>query len=86
MSDASGTLVAYGPAHLAALAVIAAAMMLAVGVVCARRRAAESSVARRVCRILAAVLLGNMIFEQCYLAATGRWSLAESLPLHLCDL
>ncbi len=42
--------------------------------------------ARRVCRALAAVLLVNMIFEQCYMAATGRWSLAESLPLHLCDL
>ena len=71
---------------MAALAVIAAAMMLAVGVVCARPRAAGSGVVRRVCRALAAVLLVNMIFEQCYMAATGRWSLAESLPLHLCDL
>ncbi len=41
---------------------------------------------RRVCRALAAVLLVTMIFEQCYRAGTGRWSLAESLPLHLCDL
>ncbi len=86
MSDASETLVAYGPAHVAALAVIAAAAVVVVRVVCARPRAAGSSAARRVCRALAAVLLVNMIFEQCYILATGRWSLAESLPLHLCDL
>ncbi|MCH8316705.1 MAG: YwaF family protein, partial [Planctomycetes bacterium] len=86
LSDASETLVAYGPAHVAALVVIAAAAVVAVGVVGARRRAAGSSVARRACQALAAVLLVNMIFEQCYRAGTGRWSLAESLPLHLCDL
>ncbi len=40
----------------------------------------------RVCRGLAGLMLVNMIFEQCYMAVTGRWSLAESLPLHLCDL
>ena len=71
---------------MAALAVIAAAAVVAAGVVGARRRAAGSRVVRRVCRTLAAVLLVNMIFEQCYRAGTGRWSLAESLPLHLCDL
>lgn len=86
MSDASETLVAYGPAHVTALAVIAAAAVVAAGVVGARYRAAGSRVVRRVCRTLAAVLLVNMIFEQCYRAGTGRWSLAESLPLHLCDL
>ncbi len=86
MSDVSETLVAYGPAHVAALAVIAAAAVVAAGVVGARRRAVGSRVVRRVCRTLAAVLLVNMIFEQCYRAGTGRWSLAESLPLHLCDL
>ena len=83
MSDASETLVAYGPAHVAALAVIAVAAVVAVGMVSARRRAAGTRV---VCRALAAVLLVNMIFEQCYTVGTGRWSLAESLPLHLCDL
>ncbi len=71
---------------MAALAVVAAAAVVAVGVVRARRRAAGSRVVRRVCQALAAVLLVNMIFEQCYRAGTGRWSLAESLPLHLCDL
>ncbi|MCZ6654419.1 MAG: TIGR02206 family membrane protein [Planctomycetota bacterium] len=86
MSDVSETLVAYGPAHMAALAVIAAAAVVAAGVVGARRRAPGSRVVRRVCRTLAAVLLVNMIFEQCYRVATGQWSLAESLPLHLCDL
>ena len=86
MSDASETLVAYGPAHVAALAVIAAAAVVAVRVVRARPRSAVSSVARRACRALAAVLLVNMIFEQCYRVGTGQWSLAESLPLHLCDL
>ncbi len=86
MSDASETLVAYGPAHVAALAVIVAAAVVAVGAARARRRAAKSRAVRRICRALAGVLLVNMIFEQCYMAATGRWSLAESLPLHLCDL
>ena len=81
MSNASQTLVAYGPAHVAALAVIAAVAVVVVAKVWAPRRAA-----RGVCRALAAVLLVNVIFEQCYTAATGRWSLAESLPLHLCDL
>ncbi len=86
MSDASDTFVAYGSAHVAALVVIAATAVVAVRVVRAPPRAAGSSVVRRVCRALAVVLLVNMIFEQCYLLATGRWSLAESLPLHLCDL
>ncbi len=86
VSDAAETLVAYGAAHVAALAVIAVVAVVVVWVVRARRRAVGSSVARGVCRALAAVLLVNMVFEQCFLAGTGRWSLAESLPLHLCDL
>ncbi len=81
MLDASGTLVAYGPAHVAALVVIAVAAVVAVGVVRARPRAV-----RRVCRALAGLMIVNILFEQCYMLATGRWSLAESLPLHLCDL
>ncbi len=71
---------------MAALAVIAVVAVVVVAEVRARRRAAGSSVVRRVCRTLAVVLLVNVIFEQCYMAGTGRWSLAESLPLHLCDL
>ena len=71
---------------MAALAVIAAAAVGAVWVVRAQSRAAGSRVVRRVCRTLAAVLIVNLIFEQCYMAGTGWWSLAESLPLHLCDL
>ena len=82
LSDASETFVSYGPAHVAALAVIAFAAIGAVGVVRARGRKA----ARRICHGLAAVLIVNMIFEQCYMEATGWWSLAESLPLHMCDL
>ncbi len=86
MSDAPETLVAYGPAHVAALAVIAAAAVVAVWVVCARASAVGSRAVPRVCRALAGLMLVNMLFEQCYRVVTGRWSLAESLPLHLCDL
>jgi hypothetical integral membrane protein (TIGR02206 family) len=62
--------------------VVAFVAIGAVGVI----RAWDRSAARRICHGLAAVLVVNLIFEQCYMAATGRWSLAESLPLHLCDL
>ena len=86
LSDAPETLVAYGSAHVAALAVIATAAAVAVWVVCARASAVGSRAVPRVCRALAGLMLGNMIFEQCYRVVTGQWSLAESLPLHLCDL
>jgi hypothetical protein len=35
---------------------------------------------------LAAVLVGGAIAEQLYEAATGAWSVQQSLPLHLCDI
>ena len=41
---------------------------------------------RRVCRALALVLIATAVFEQFHAAATGRWDVTGSLPLHLCDI
>lgn len=78
---------AYGPDHWAALALIGA---LSAALVVWLRRSQETprgaAVRGGVCAALALLLVLAAGFEQLYEFRAGAWSVATSLPLHLCDI
>lgn len=72
----------FGPAHLAALAVIAVS---AAAVVLAARMAPGGPVPRRVALALAVLLLLNKLAVYTTIRVTGEFELRDALPMHLCD-
>jgi hypothetical integral membrane protein (TIGR02206 family) len=73
----------FGPAHLAALAVIGALAWLAAG---GRRRRPFPPLSRKVRRGLAILLLGELLGLHLLYGFRGGWDPASDLPLHLCDV
>jgi hypothetical integral membrane protein (TIGR02206 family) len=77
-----GAFVLFGPAHLAALAIVLAAFA---GLALGGRRLPER--ARTAIRYgLAALLIANELTWHVWAAATGQWSVRTMLPLHLCSV
>lgn len=69
----------FGPAHLVALGVVGAGIA---SLGCLRGRRPET--VARVKTGLVAAAFGQELFLHAWRAATGRWSLAEMLPMHAC--
>ncbi|MBW7906719.1 MAG: TIGR02206 family membrane protein [Phycisphaerae bacterium] len=83
---ASETLVLFGPDHVAAL--VATALVTA-GLCLWLRRVPAAAAARSrliACAGLAIVLLTAAVTGHVYQVLHGSWTIAKSLPLHLCNL
>lgn len=81
------TFVRFGGEHWAVLGLIAATTTLLSWVL--RRMAGgrhERRGCRAVCWTLAALLVLGAVVAQLHRMTVGKWTLQESLPLHLCDL
>ena len=74
--------VAFGTAHLATLALIA---VVAVALPLAAR-SASTATRRTLCYALAAIVFAAEIAGDISELYYGRWSLENSLPIHLCDI
>jgi hypothetical integral membrane protein (TIGR02206 family) len=72
----------YGPSHwaLIALIVVGSAVLVVLG------RRLDSAGTTRWCRVFALVVLGFNLPLLAYRLTPGQWEIANSLPLHLCDL
>lgn len=75
--------VAYGPSHWALVVLIAGGSVL-IGWIGHRTR--DAPAAGRFARLFSAVIVALLAPLLAYYAQPGRWDVAESLPLHLCDL
>ena len=74
--------VAYGPSHWALIALIVVGSVVLV--VLGRRLGAAR--AARWCRVFALLVLGFNVPLLAYRLTPAQWEVANSLPLHLCDL
>lgn len=74
--------VPYGPSHWAVLAFLT---VVALGLVWLGRQLSEQS-ATAIARGFAVVILGFQIPMLAYAARPSHWNVADSLPLHVCDL
>jgi hypothetical integral membrane protein (TIGR02206 family) len=77
----------FGVSHTTTLALIGlSALVLSWWLRAVTGRPHEALVHRIVCWGLGIILVGGAIVGQIYRAMTGEWTLAEALPLHLCDI
>ncbi|WP_461153900.1 YwaF family protein [Saccharopolyspora tripterygii] len=82
MGPVADRFVAYGASHWALMALIVAgsAVLVVLG------RGLAEGTADRFCRVFALVVLGFNVPLLVFRLMPGEWDVAESLPLHLCDL
>lgn len=77
----------FGPAHLATIGLLASlTTLLSLVLRTVRGRSWEPRVRAAVCGGLALLLASAAVLREATSALEGRWTLRDSLPLHLCDL
>lgn len=85
-SEAAPAFVMFGPDHLLALGAVGAVSALLSLVVRRAARQNANEIRTAICRTVAALLLAYAVTWPCYRLLIGEWRVADSVPLHLCDL